>query len=58
MRGIEKAVCSCGGQVEVVEPTDEENKQYNCMRGCCLTVFECKGCKKRFCVREEAPDAW
>ena len=34
MRAIEQSICSCGGEIKIVTPTDEEDDRYNCMRGC------------------------
>jgi len=58
MREPEKIMCSCGGEVGMVDPTKEEEKKYGCGRpGHCVRAFECKKCKTRFTMRLEAPEA-
>jgi hypothetical protein len=57
-RDIESVHCKCGGTVDDVETTDEEEKAAGgCpTRGCCVRVFECERCKARFVFRLEAPE--
>ncbi len=55
MREIDEGNCTCGGKVDRVEPTKEEDKR-NCPRGCCLIVLECDKCNTRFCLELESPD--
>lgn len=56
-RDIEKAYCSCGGEVEQVDTTGEEEVTYGCgCKGCCLRAYECKRCGTRFTLRLEAPE--
>ena len=58
MREVDYVLCSCGGEVEEVETTDEEDKKYGCSRkGCCAVAFQCKKCQTRFLFALNAPEA-
>lgn len=54
-RDVDWAKCSCGGIVEEIDPTPEED-QDNCPRGCCLKVYSCNTCRTRFRFKLEAPE--
>ena len=58
MRDIERAGCSCGGTVTIVELTDAEDAKYGCGRckGCCDFALECDKCRTRFVLGLEAPE--
>jgi len=55
-RDIERAKCSCGGEVSEVDQSPEEEDLYNCMRGCCGVTLACNKCGTRFAVKVGAPD--
>ena len=54
---IEKATCSCGGEVEKDDTTLAEDRKYhNCNCGCCLLKLVCQKCRTTFYVKLEAPE--
>ena len=57
MRKVDIVKCSCGGSVEEIETTDEEERDYGCgRRGCCVEVYVCNKCGTRFTFSLEAPE--
>lgn len=52
MREIERARCSCTGEVE---PEGVE-RDYNCGRGCCGAALRCTRCGVRFAIEFEPPE--
>ena len=60
MREISKVLCNCGGSVEEVATTTEEQEKYGCHRDkfyrCCVTAYQCDKCGVRFTFAFEAPE--
>lgn len=57
MRDPKLVLCSCGGTVEDVETTLEEERAHGCGRiGCCVWAFQCEECQTRFLFILEAPE--
>ena len=56
-REIEHIVCSCGGAVKKVKPTDQEEKDYGCGRTeCCVKAFKCGKCETRWMFSLASPE--
>ncbi len=50
--------CECGGYMDRVEVTPEEDEEFGCGRtwNCCSRAFVCRICKKRHACAAEAPE--
>lgn len=56
-REIHEIICSCGGKVEFVDTTAEEDTKYGCPRkNCCARAIECSSCHTRIVFSLLAPD--
>ena len=54
---IDKIICSCGGEVEQVKTTDDEEEKYGChRRECCVKALKCKKCGVRWTLDLCAPE--
>jgi uncharacterized protein with PIN domain len=59
IREVDTIRCEdCGGEMDKVDCTPEERKEYGCGRpyDCCSAAFVCESCHKRIVISLPAPE--